>query len=96
MPDEIKIYQPDLDKIKRLEADSFLKNRKTEFINKIEEVKIKPDKKKILWLVYGWLLQTADEAEKIKPLIEDIPILGFVLKYYCKIMQWQAKRLKIE
>lgn len=95
MPDEIPLYIPDLDKISRLEVDQFFKNRQTELVHKIDEIKRKPDKKKWLWLVYGWLLGTTDEAEKIKPYVEDIPVLGFLLKYYIVIMKWQAKRLKI-
>ena len=93
---EIEIYKPDLDKIERLKADSFYNHRRSEFAKKIEEIKRQPNKKDILWVIYGWLLSTADEAEKIKPFVEDVPVLGFLLKYYCMIMTWQAKRLKIE
>jgi len=90
---EIEPYQPDLDAIKRIEVDSFYLKRKTELVKKLDEIKARPDQKKWLWIIYGWLLNTADEAEKLKPFISDIPVLGFILKYYCMLMKWQAKRL---
>lgn len=90
---EPEIYFPDLERIERLKVDSFFLARENELARKVEEVKLK-DKKFWGWLVYGWLLNTTKEVEKLKPYVDDIPILHTFLKYYLIIMKWQAKRLK--
>jgi hypothetical protein len=89
---EPEIYFPDLEKIERLKVDSFFLARENELAKKVQEYVI-VNKKTLGWLVYGWLLSSVKEVEKIKPYVDDIPILHTFLKYYLIIMKWQAKRL---
>ena len=92
-PTEPEIYFPKLELIERLKVDSFFIARQHELAKKIDEIKVK-DKKYWGWLIYGWMLNSVDEAEKIKPFVDDIPVLRLILKYYIIVMKFQARRLK--
>ncbi len=92
MPAEL--YKPDLDSVKRLEADIWFIKREHEFQKKVEEVK--NDDFDLLWFAYGLLLKYGVELKKITPLMTARGLPGWLIVAVNSIawlIDWQAKRL---
>lgn len=95
MPAEL--YKPDLDSVKRLEADIWFIKREHEFQKKIEEVKYNDFD--LLWFLYGLLLRYGSELSKITPLMASKGMPGwliFAVNGIAKLIDWQAKRIKVK
>jgi hypothetical protein len=97
MPVAEKIFQPDLEKIRRLEADPFFSNRQNEFAKKIAEA----DRSDfdVWWFAYGLLLRYGSELKKITPLMQakGLPAwLIMLINGLATLIDWQAKRIKVK
>jgi hypothetical protein len=88
---------PNLDNTKRIEADIWFIRREHEFAKKIEEVK--NNDFDLLWFAYGLLLKYGSELSKITPLMAAKGLPGwliFAVNSAAKLIDWQARRIKVK
>ena len=95
MPAEI--FKPDLEGIRRLEADPFFSNRQNEFAKKIAEV----DRSDfdLYWFLYGLLLKYGGELKQITPIMAARGLPGWLITIVngmAWLIDWQAKRIKVK